>query len=213
MSYTLILGNKAYSSWSLRPWIALKQAGVPFDEIVLRIGTGNSDEIRKYSPAGKVPILKDGDFTVWDSLAIIEYVAEKHTRLWPADAKARAVARSVSAEMHSGFVPLRKLCNMNVRKHYPNFELTDDVRADIARIETIWADARAQFGKDGPFLFGEWTAADAMYAPVVTRFKTYDVKLSKGSQDYCDAVLALPAMKDWYAAGAAEPWVISQYEY
>jgi glutathione S-transferase len=214
MSYTLVLGNKAYSSWSLRPWIALKQAGVPFEEIIIPIYMeGSPEKIRAHSPAGKVPILKDGDLTVWDSLAIIEYAAEKYPRFWPADPKARALARSISAEMHSGFVPLRKLCTMNLRRHYPGFELNDDVRADVNRIEQIWAETRAAYGKNGPFLFGEWTAADAMYAPVVTRFKTYDIPISKASQDYCDAVLALPAMQEWYAAGAAEPWTLPQYEY
>jgi glutathione S-transferase len=214
MSLTLILGNKAYSSWSLRPWIALKQAGIPFEEIVIPIYMdGSSEAIRKYSPAGKVPILKDGGFTVWDSLAIIEYVAEKYPKLWPSDPKARAVARSISAEMHSGFVPLRKLCTMNTRRHYPNFELTDEVRDNVKRIDQIWSETRAEYGKGGPFLFGAWSGADAMYAPVVTRFTTYDVKLSKTSQDYCDAVLALPAMKDWYADAAKETWVLPQYEY
>lgn len=214
MSFTLILGNKAYSSWSLRPWIALKQAGVPFEEKVIPIYMdGSAEAIRVYSPAGKVPILKDGDLTVWDSLAIIEYVAEKHPTLWPADARARAVARSISAEMHSGFVPLRKLCTMNLRRHYPCFELNDDVRENVMRIDTIFTETRNEFGESGPFLFGEWTAADAMYAPVVTRFKTYDIKLSDVAQAYCDAVLALPAMKDWYAAAAAEPWHLPQYEY
>lgn len=216
MSLTLVLGNKAYSSWSMRPWIALKQAGIPFEEIVIPIYIeGSSEELHKHSPAGKVPILKDGDLTVWDSLAIIEYSAEKFPEagLWPKDVAARALARSISAEMHSGFVPLRKLCTMNVRKHYPGFELTDEVRDNVRRIEEIWADTRARYGQGGPFLFGTWTAADAMYAPVVTRFKTYDVKLSKTAQAYCDAVLALPAMKEWYAAGAAEEWVLPQYEY
>ncbi|BCJ91147.1 glutathione S-transferase [Terrihabitans soli] len=214
MSFTLILGNKAYSSWSLRPWIALKQAGIPFEEKVIPIYMDGSEEaIRRYSPAGKVPILKDGDLTVWDSLAILEYVAEKHPKLWPADPKARAVARSISAEMHSGFVPLRKLCTMNLRRHYPGFELNDEVRDNIQRIDTIFAETRAQYGKNGPFLFGEWTAADAMYAPVVTRFKTYDVKLSAPSQAYCETVLATPGMKEWYAAAEAEPWTLPQYEY
>jgi glutathione S-transferase len=216
MSLTLVLGNKAYSSWSLRPWIALKQAGIAFDEIMVPIGIENSgDEIRKHSPAGKVPILKDGDLTVWDSLAIIEYAAEKFPEagIWPKDARARAVARSISAEMHSGFVPLRNLCNMNTRKHYPGFALTPEVEADVARIDRIWSDTRAAYGKNGPFLFGAWTGADAMYAPVVTRFRTYDVKLSKPAQDYADSVLALPAMREWYAAGAAETTVIEKYEY
>jgi glutathione S-transferase len=214
MSYTLILGNKAYSSWSLRPWIALKQAGIAFEENVIPIYMeGSAEAIRKYSPAGKVPILKDGDFTVWDSLAIIEYVAEQNPRLWPADAKARAIARSISAEMHSGFVPLRKLCTMNLRRHYPGFELNDEVRENVLRIDTIFTETRTAFGRGGPFLFGDWSGADAMYAPVVTRFKTYDVKLSDVAQAYCEAVLALPAMQEWYAAAEAEPWTLPQYEY
>jgi glutathione S-transferase len=216
MSLTLVLGNKAYSSWSLRPWIALKQANIPFEEIVIPIYIeGSPEQIRKHSPAGKVPILKDGDFTVWDSLAIIEYAAEKFPKanIWPADPQARAVARAISAEMHSGFVPLRKLCTMNTRRHYPDFELTDEVRENVKRIDELWADARAKYGKDGPFLFGAWSGADAMYAPVVTRFKTYDVKVSQASQDYLDAMLALSAMQDWYADAAKESWVLPQYEY
>jgi glutathione S-transferase len=216
MSFTLVLGNKAYSSWSLRPWIALKQAGIAFDEIMVQIGTeGTGDLIRKHSPAGKVPVLKDGDLTVWDSLAIIEYVAEKFpdAGIWPKDQQARALARSISAEMHSGFVPLRNLCNMNTRKHYPGFALTPDVEENVARIDQIWTETRAAHGKSGPFLFGVWTGADAMYAPVVTRFKTYDVKVSEPAREYLEAVLALPAMRDWYAAGAAETTVIEKYEY
>jgi glutathione S-transferase len=214
MSYTLILGNKAYSSWSLRPWIALKEAGIPFEEKVIPIYIeGSAEAIRAQSPAGKVPILKDGDFTVWDSLAIIEYVAEKHPKLWPSDAKARAIARSISAEMHSGFVPLRKLCTMNLRRHYPCFELNDEVRENVLRIDTIFTETRNEFGKDGPFLFGAWTAADAMYAPVVTRFKTYDVKLSDVAQAYCEAVLATDGMKQWYKDAEAEPWHLPQYDY
>jgi glutathione S-transferase len=216
MSLTLVLGNKAYSSWSLRPWIALKQAGIAFDEIMVPIGIEKAgDEIRKHSPAGKVPILKDGDLTVWDSLAILEYVAEKFpdAGIWPKDSKTRALARSISAEMHSGFAPLRNLCNMNTRKHYPDFALTPDVEADIRRIDQIWTETRAAHGEGGPFLFGAWTGADAMYAPVASRFRTYDVKPSKAGQDYVDAVLALPAMREWYAAGAAEAVVIEKYEY
>ncbi len=214
MPYTLVLGNKAYSSWSLRPWIALKQAGIAFAEIVVPIYIeGSSEELHKHSPAGKVPILKDGGLIVWDSLAIIEYVAETHPRLWPADPAARAMARSISAEMHSGFVPLRKQCTMNLRRHYPGFALNDETAANVRRIDDMWSEARRRFGAGGPFLFGEWSAADAMYAPVVTRFRTYDVKLSKTAQDYADAVLALPAMKDWYAAAEKEPWVLPQYEY
>jgi glutathione S-transferase len=216
MSITLVLGNKAYSSWSLRPWIALKQAGIAFDEIMVPIGVDDAgDEIRKHSPAGKVPILKDGDLTVWDSLAIIEYAAERFpdAGIWPEDRQARALARSISAEMHSGFVPLRNLCNMNTRKHYPGFALTPDVEANVARIDQIWTETRAAHGKSGPFLFGTWTGADAMYAPVVSRFKTYDVTVSGPARAYMEAVLALPAMREWYAAGAAETTVIAKYEY
>ena len=216
MSLTLVLGNKAYSSWSMRPWIALKQAGIPFEEIVIPIYIeGSSEELHKHSPAGKVPILKDGGLTVWDSLAIIEYAAERFPQagIWPEERDARALARSISAEMHSGFVPLRKLCTMNVRRHYPGFDIPADVRKDVDRIDQIWNEARARYGRGGPFLFGRWSGADAMYAPVVTRFETYDVKVSKASRDYMDAVLALPAMQEWYEGAKAETWVLPQYEY
>ena len=216
MSLTLVIGNKAYSSWSMRPWLALKEADIPFEEIVIPIYMdGSSETIFVHSPAGKVPILKDGDMTIWDSLAILEYLAEAYpeARLWPSDKRARALARSISAEMHSGFVPLRKLLTMNLRRHYPGFEIPEDVQANIDRVQQIWDETRAAHGKDGPFLFGAFTAADAMYAPVVTRFRTYDVKLTAASQAYVDAMLALPSVKDWYAGAAAESWVLDQYEY
>lgn len=216
MSLTLVIGNKAYSSWSMRPWIALRQAEIGFIETVIPIYIeGSREQILKHSPAGKVPILKDGDLTVWDSLAILEYLAETfpEAKLWPTDRKARALARSISAEMHSGFVPMRKLLTMNTRRNYPGFAIPEDVQRDIDRVQQIWDETRARYGKDGPFLFGHFTAADAMYAPVVTRFKTYDVKLSPTSKAYVDTILALPAVREWYAGGEAESWVLNQYEY
>lgn len=216
MSLTLVIGNKAYSSWSLRPWIALRQAGIAFEEIVIPIYMeGSSEQIFAHSPAGKVPILKDDGRLIWDSLAILEYLAEKYPEagIWPADAGARALARSISAEMHSGFVPLRKLMVMNLRRHYPGFETNEDAQANIARIDDIWSQTRKEYGQSGDFLFGAFGAADAMYAPVVTRFKTYDVKLSPTAQAYADAVLALPAMQEWYEGAQKEEWVLPQYEY
>jgi glutathione S-transferase len=206
---TLIIGNKASSSWSLRPWLALKQIGVPFREITIPLRQPETKaEILQHSPAGKVPVLRDGDLTVYDSLAILEYLAESFPEagLWPDDRGARAVARSISAEMHSGFVDLRRNMPMDVTDKHPAEGRTPEVQADIARITQIWRDARARFGADGPFLFGHFSAADAMYAPVCTRLDTYVVDLDEVSQAYVSTVLGLPAMREWYAAGAAEPW-------
>ena len=216
MSLTLVLGNKAYSSWSMRPWLALKQAGIPFEEIVIPMYVeGSKEKMLAQSPAGKVPVLKHGEITVWDSLAIIEYAAETFPEagLWPKDRAARALARSISAEMHSGFVPLRKHYTMNVRRQYSAFPREAEADANVARIEELWADARRRFGQGGPFLFGAFSGADAMYAPVVTRFKTYEIEVSPESRAYMDAVLALPAMREWYADSAAEPWTLPQYEF
>jgi glutathione S-transferase len=194
----LIIGNKNYSSWSLRPWIAMKVHGLPFDEERIPLyAPGSKEKILRHSPAGKVPILKDGATTVWDSLAILEYLAERNPRLWPRDAAERARARSIAAEMHAGFAKLREHMSMNVRKRYPGKGRTPEVLADIARITAIWADAR------GPFLFGEFTAADAMYAPVVLRFRTYAVE--GPNRSYMDAMLKLPAMREWIEASEREP--------
>ena len=193
----LIIGNKNYSSWSLRPWLAMKVHGIAFDEKRIPLYAANSKaEILRDSPAGKVPILKDGATTVWDSLAIVEYLAERYPRLWPRDAGERATARSIAAEMHAGFAKLREHMSMNIRKRYPGKGRTPEVLADIARITAIWAAAK------GPFLFGEFTAADAMYAPVVLRFRTYAVEVRKKS--YMDAMLALPAMREWIEAAERE---------
>ncbi len=208
---TLLMGNKAYSSWSLRPWLALKQAGLPFGEIVVPLRQPDTAaRILAHSPSGRLPCLLDGDRTVWDSLAICEYVAElaPAAGLWPADPHARAVARSVSAEMHSGFTALRYSMSMDLKRDRSGEGMTPETAADIARIEALWADTRARFGSAGPFLFGAFTIADAMYAPVVTRFATYGVAVGAESRAYMDAVLALPAMQDWTADARAEPWVL-----
>lgn len=211
MSLKLILGNKNYSSWSLRPWIAMRHAGIDFEEEVIPLyESGSAGRIAVYSPAGKVPILLDGDIVIWDSLAILEYVAEKFPKaqLWPADPKARAHARAISAEMHAGFVNLRRNCPMNMRRESRKRELTVEVAADIRRIEQIWTDCRVRFGDGGPFLFGAFSAADAMYAPVVSRFASYAIDVGSAAEAYMTSVMALPAWSEWREAGLVEPWVM-----
>ncbi len=206
--YTLILGNKTYSSWSLRGWLLARQAGLDFDEVVIPLRRSETHaEILKHSPAGKVPTLIMDDEPVWDSLAIAETLAERFPEkgLWPADARARQVARSVTAEMHSGFAPLRQALSMDLGKRYPGHAVNAEVQADIERICDIWRDCRASFGGGGDYLFGDFGIADAFYAPVVTRFRTYDVKLDDICEAYCAAVTAHPWMQEWTAAAAAEP--------
>ena len=210
---TLVIGNKNYSSWSLRPWIAMKVAGIAFVEHRIPLyGPGSKEQILVYSPAGKVPCLVDGEVRVWDSLSICEYLAEKHPGLWPQDAAARAMARSISAEMHSGFPNLRAKMSMNIRKRYPGLGRTPESLADVARIIEIWSGCRARHGEGGPFLFGKFSIADAMYAPVVLRFRTYGVELPAECGAYADAVLSLPAMQDWIAAAEAEAESLPQFE-
>lgn len=209
----LVVGNKNYSSWSLRPWLAMKVAGIAFDEERIPLyGPGSKEKILKFSPAGKVPCLIDGSVTVWDSLAICEYLAEKTPALWPGDPAARAVARSVSAEMHSGFANLRTHMSMNIRKSHPGKGRTPEVLADIERIAGMWSDCRARFGKGGPFLFGAFSIADAMYAPVVLRFRTYAVGLPESCRAYSEAILALPAVREWSESARAETEVLPQFE-
>jgi glutathione S-transferase len=211
--YTLVIGNKAYSSWSLRPWLLMKQAGIAFEEVRIPLyQDAHAARIRRYSPAGKVPVLVDGATTLWESLAICEYLAERHTdkRLWPEDTGVRAHGRTISAEMHAGFAALRGNMTMNVRRVVPRPAAPADVAADIARIEAIWSECLRRYG--GPFLLGSFSIADAMFAPVATRFKTYMVALTPSAQQYCDGLLALPAMKEWYSAAAAETEVLPQYE-
>lgn len=209
---TLVIGNKAYSSWSLRPWLAMKQAELAFSEIVIPLRMPDTTErLLALSPTGRVPCLLHGNRRVWDSLAICEYVAElvPAAGLWPDDARARAAARSASAEMHSGFVALRSNMPMDLKRKRPGEGRTPECEADIARISTLWSEMRGQFGEEGPFLFGRFTIADAMFAPVVTRFHTYDVAVGDDLRAYMETILALPAMRDWYAAARAEEWVIA----
>jgi glutathione S-transferase len=215
MSLTLVIGNKNYSSWSLRPWFAMKGAGIAFSEVVVSLYVpGGREEILKHTPSGKVPCLIDGGVTVWDSLAIIEYLNEKfpEKKLWPQDSTARALARSVSAEMHSSFQGLRSECGMNVRRKPSKRDLSEQAVADIARVQQIWADCRTRYGQGGPFLFGAFTAADAMYAPVVSRFLSYAIDVTPASRAYMDAVTALPAWREWSDAAARESWVIEKFE-
>lgn len=210
---TLLIGNKNYSSWSLRAWLVLTEAGIDFDEhrITLHVD-GYRDAIREYSPAGKVPALVEGETVVWDSLAIAEYIAERVPKLWPSDPVARARARSIAAEMHSGFSSLRANMTMNCRARGRQVPLTDELSADIERVRQIWESTRTEFGQGGPFLFGAFTIADAFYAPVVCRFATYGVEFSGAAGAYMQAVLALPSMRAWLAAAAAESDVIEAYE-
>lgn len=211
---TLYLGNKNYSSWSLRGWLAAKMSGIAFDEVVIPLGEPETSEtIRKFSPSGRVPVLHHEGFVVWDSLAIGEYVdGIAGGKLWPGDTHARAVARSVSAEMHGGFMALREALPMNVRRSYPEHEIGSEVQAEINRIAAIWRDCRTRFGEGGAFLFGELSLADAMFAPVVTRFKTYGVALEGAAADYAEAVLDWPEMKSWAQDARNEPMVQERFE-
>lgn len=215
----LVIGNKAYSSWSLRGWLAAKQSGLPFEEIVYPLYDAEWDARKANDPLlqpsrGKVPALWDGEIAIWESLAIIDWLADRVGReaFWPLDDATRAFARSIAAEMHSGFQALRQGCTMNTRRRYPGYELTPEARADADRIDFLWREARSRFGAGGPYLFGDFGAADIMYAPVVTRFETYDVALSEESRAYVATMLRHPWMRDWLAAAAAEPWVIDRFE-
>ncbi len=217
--FTVVIGNKNYSSWSLRGWLMAKIAGIEFDEIVVPLDRPETQAaIRKHSPSGRVPVLLHRGLAVWDSLAIAEYLNDlkPEAGLWPPSAAARAHARSISAEMHSSFPDLRNNMPMNIRASYPGKGMTPAVRADIERITFLWRDCRKRFSgafqKDEGFLFGTFGAADAMFAPVATRFKTYSVTLDSDADAYCTALLAHPAMKEWIDAAQHEPWLIDSYE-
>jgi glutathione S-transferase len=217
MSLTLVIGNKNYSSWSMRPWLALRASNIPFEEVFIPLYTDNpADKARilSFSRAGKVPALVDGDITVWDSLAIIEYLAERFpdAKLWPADRAMRAHARSISAEMHSGFMALRNECGMNLHRPVGPVSLSADAKANIARVEEIWRDCRQRYGKGGPFLFGAFGGADAMYAPVVHRFRTYAIEVGAEASAYMETMMALPAFREWTEAGLAETLRIEKFE-
>ncbi|MFN7975979.1 MAG: glutathione S-transferase family protein [Acidobacteriota bacterium] len=211
---TLHLGNKNYSSWSLRAWLVLRHSGASFREEVIPLTPEGRTRVRSLSPAGRVPFLRHGELLVWDSLAIAEYVAETFpaARLWPDDARDRAHARSICAEMHSGFTALRANMPMNVRRRSAGKGRAAGVAEDIARIAAIWADCRARHAGEGPLLFGRFTIADAFYAPVATRFTTYGVDLDPVSTAYVEAIRALPAMAEWRAAAESEPWSMEGYD-
>src|SRR6266403_5729799 len=213
----LVIGNKNYSSWSMRPWLALRANDIAFDEVFVPLYTDNKadkDRILSFSRAGKVPALIDGDVTIWDSLAIIEYAAERfpEIRLWPEDRASRAHARSISAEMHSGFAALRNECGMNLHRPVGAIALSADARADIARIQQIWTECRERYGKSGPFLFGAFSGADAMFAPVVHRFRTYAIEVAPQAKAYMKTMMSLPAFAEWTRAGLAETLVIERLE-
>lgn len=218
MTIKLIIGNKAYSSWSLRGWLAVKQSGLHFEEVLVPLYDDNWEQRKREDDlapsAGKVPILWDDDAVVWDSLAIIDYLADKvgRDRYWPKDNVARGMARSLSSEMHSGYMALRRECPMNTRKKFENITVSAETRADAVRILQNWAEARSRFGQQGPYLFGTFSAADIMLAPVVTRFVTYGFTLPGFAQSYVDAMMAHPWMEEWYAAADQETWVIQRIE-
>src|SRR5215831_18352977 len=196
MALRLLIGNKNYSSWSLRPWIAMKVAGIPFEETIIPLyEPGSRERALAVAPTGKVPALVDGDVRVWESLAILEYLADRFpdVGLWPADMGARAHARAVAAEMHAGFKALRRHCPMNMRRTPKARDLTPEVAADVRRIDALWIDCRKRFSGVGPFLFGAFGAADAMYAPIVSRFHTYAMEVGPEARRYMQAVMGLPA--------------------
>jgi glutathione S-transferase len=215
MAPTLVIGNKNYSSWSLRPWIAMKVAGIAFEEQVISLDAPDfKARVSEVSGTGKVPALVDGEVRVWESLAILEYLAERfpNARLWPDDPAARAQARAIAAEMHAGFVPLRRHLPMNMWRPVIRRELTPEVQANVRRIDAMWTDCRTRHAAGGAFLFGGFGAADAMYAPVVARFHTYAVEVSPLARAYMDATMGLPAWREWRTAAVTEPWVLPEDE-
>jgi glutathione S-transferase len=215
MSMTLVIGNKNYSSWSLRPWLFLKYHGIAFEEIRISLYQADSkSRILGFSPSGKVPVLIDGGLKVWDSLAIMEYLAERfpETQAWPEDQAERAFARSISAEMHSGFTALRTHCGMNCRRLPATKKLPEEVYRDIERIGQIWQQCRQQRWDSGPWLFGQFTIADAMFAPVALRFHTYQLSTNAEALGYVNTVLEYPAIREWVEAGKRELEVIPAFE-
>jgi glutathione S-transferase len=209
-TYKLIIGNKTYSTWSLRPWLVLKHFGFPFEEILVKLDLpGTTEEILKYSPSGRVPALVDGGTTVWESLAILEYLYEKHPEIYPKNRELRALARSLSNEMHAGFGKMRELLNFNAKKKFPGFDWSG-AQKDIGRVVELWESALRV--SRGPFLCGDFSVADAMFAPVVGRFVTYDVQLQGAAAAYAARIMELPAMREWYADAKKENFVAEQHE-
>ena len=210
---TLVIANKCYSSWSLRPWLLMKQLGIPFDEIVIPLDLPDTKaKVLAHSPAGKVPILVDGDVTVWESIAIMEYIGDAFAPVWPSDRGARAMARSVAAEMHAGFPALRSACPMNLGRKFAPKDRGEAVARDVARFSEIVRQARERVRAGGPFLFGAFSAADAMYAPLATRLDTYSIAIDATTRAYVDAILALPAFQEWRSAALKEEWIVEADE-
>jgi glutathione S-transferase len=216
MPVTLYIGNKNYSSWSLRAWLVLAWSGIPFEEKLIPLGgpgygTSRIPDVLAVSPSGRVPALQVDGLTIWDSLAIAEWAAESapSAGLWPADARARAVCRSVTCEMHSGFAAVRRDLSMNIRRRTAARDWPADTRDDLARVQELWGSVRPSYGAGGPFLFGARSIADAFFVPVATRLRTYGVAIPPKSQEYCEAILADPAFRSWESAAAAEPWTIA----
>jgi glutathione S-transferase len=213
VALTLVIGNKNYSSWSLRPWIAMKVAGIAFEEILIPLyEEGWAEKVARYTPAGKVPALIDDGAPIWESLAILEHLADKypHAGLWPADAMARSHARVIAAEMHAGFAALRKNCPMNMWLPPKPRPQPEEVMANVRRIEQIWDECLTRYG--GPFLFGQFGAADAMYAPIVARFYNHGIEVGNTARTYMDVMRALPAWKEWRDAALNEPWLMAHNE-
>jgi glutathione S-transferase len=211
MALTLVIGNKNYSSWSLRPWIAMRAADIAFEETVIPLYQGEyKAQLLATSPAGKVPILIDGDLRVWESLAILEHLAERFPALaiWPRDTLARSHARSAATEMHAGFTALRSRCPMNIRRAPKAIAMDEAVQRDVDRLVSLWREARGRFGAGGPFLYGAFSAADAMYAPVVSRFASYAIGVGAAAESYMTSVMALPAFREWHDSGVGEVWVM-----
>ncbi|MGQ0661978.1 MAG: glutathione S-transferase family protein [Pseudomonadota bacterium] len=213
--FTLYIGNKAYSSWSLRGWLACKLVGIAFEEVMIPLSRPETAAaLAKLSPSGRVPVLRHGEIVLWETTAIAEYLAELRPQagLWPAEAAARAHARAISAEMHAGFAELRKNMWMNVRRKFPGKGRTSGALADIARVVEIWRTARRAYGRAGPYLFGRFTLADCMYAPVATRFVTWEPELPADASAYVEAIWTHPLIEEWRAGATAEPWAIEKYE-
>lgn len=213
--FELVIGNKNYSSWSFRAWLVMARAGVPFDETVLALGTDEAIAAKlRHSPAARVPVLHHGDVTVWDSLAIAEYVAElfPDREFWPSDSVARARARSICAEMHSGLEHLRRELPMNCRVRRERRARSGGLQRDIDRVLDCWRDTRARFGGDGPFLFGQFSIADAFFAPVASRFFTYDIEIDDNGAQYMEAVFCLPEVQRWMSDAESEPMTIPAYD-
>ena len=211
----LVIGNKNYSSWSLRPWLAMKHIGLTFDEVVILMALPDSKaNMLAYSPTGQVPVLIDGDTTVYETIAILEYLNDRYPAagLWPKDIAARAHARAISAEMHAGFAALRRDCPMNMRRSVKQLNISTAAQMHAARIDALWCDARTRFGQGGDFLFGHFTNADAMYAPIVNRFHVYDLPRSETAQAYMNTMMALPAWQEWAASSRTETTVIADSE-